>query len=340
MILKATFALGVQMAFLGGLAWTAPAALGRSLTPNADPAEWQQSPQDKKAGSNAPLENTGAPAEGTARGKKLVLKDGSYQLVRSYEQKADRVRYFSIERDDWEEIPASLVDWDATKKAEAAEEKTAAAVLEKARIQTEETRVAPPLDVDASLTVGQGVFLPDGEGMFVLEGKTIKTLKQVGSAIKTDKKTVLKQVLSPIPIVPGKRNVEIPGSRAAVRITTAAPEFYLREPPPSADDDTAIERTGRANLAGPDVMLVRTKVKGNKRYVESIRSMFGQEVGEERKEISMQRWEVAPDVYRFTLSEPLPPGEYALAEVLEDGMNFFVWDFGVDAAGGAKPASH
>lgn len=339
-MLKATFALGIQMAFLAGLAWAAPAALGRSLTPNAGPAEWQQSPQDKKAGSSTPLENTGVPAEGTARGKKLVLKDGSYQLVRSYEQKADRVRYFSIERDDWEEIPASLVDWDATKKAEAAEEKTEAAVLEKARIQTEERRVAPPLDVDASLTVGQGVFLPDGEGMFALEGKTIKTLKQVESAVKTDKKTALTQVLSPIPIVPGKRNVEIPGGRAAVRITTATPEFYLREPPPSVDGDTAIERTGQANLAGPDVMLVKVKVKGNKRYLESIRSMFGQQVGEERKEISMQRWEVAPDVYRFTLSEQLPPGEYALAEVLEDGINFFVWDFGVDLQGAAKPVSH
>lgn len=337
---KMALALGVQMAFLGGTAWATPARVGSSARASADPAGWRQNPQDKKASSNAPLENTGVPAQGTARGKKLVLKDGSYQLVRSYEQKADRVRYFSIERDDWEEIPASLVDWDATKKAAAAEEKTDAAVLEKARIQTEESRVAPPLDVDASLTVGQGVFLPEGEGMFVLEGKTIKTLKQVESAIKTDKKTELKRVLTPIPIVPGKRNVEIAGSKAAVRITTAAPEFYLREKPLTVDGETAIERTGRANLAGPDVMLVKVRVKGNKRYVESIRSMFGQEVGEERKEISMQRWEVAPDVYRFTLSEPLTPGEYALAEVLEDGMNFFVWDFGVDGASGAKPVSH
>ena len=44
-------------------------------------------------------------------------------------------------------------------------------------------------------------------------------------------------------------------------------------------------------------------------------------------------------MFRFTLGEPLPPGEYALAEILPDGMNLFVWDFGVDAAAGAKTAA-
>src|SRR5262249_41526149 len=52
------------------------------------------------------------------RGKKLVLKNGDFQLVRSYERKGDRVRYLSAERGEWEEIPAALVDWDATKRAE------------------------------------------------------------------------------------------------------------------------------------------------------------------------------------------------------------------------------
>jgi hypothetical protein len=48
----------------------------------------------------------------------------------------------------------------------------------------------------------------------------------------------------------------------------------------------------------------------------------------------VQRWEVAPNVYRFTLSQSLPPGEYVLAEMLQDGLNLFVWDFGVDGAEG------
>jgi hypothetical protein len=80
-------------------------------------------------------------------------------------------------------------------------------------------------------------------------------------------------------------------------------------------------------------------VRGSKRQVESISSRFGETMGVNKKTISIQRLDVAQDVYRFTLSEPLPPGEYVLAEILPDGLNLFVWDFGVDAAGQISPSS-
>lgn len=274
------------------------------------------------------------------RGKKLVLKDGSYQMVRSYERNGDRVRYYSVERSSWEEIPAAMVDWDATEKAAAAEKSAEEALDKKAHIQEEANRIDTVMDVDASLEVAPGLFLPPGEGMFLIAGKHITPLEQAGAGVSTDKKQFLKQVLSPIPIVPSKRNVDIPGRRAKIRVSDANLEFYLREAPPDPDRTSPIVKSSRPGESGPEVELVHATVKGNKRQLESIKALFGEQVEEKRDTLSLQRWEVAPTVYRFTLGEPLPPGEYALAEILPDGMNLFVWDFGVDPASStALPSS-
>ena len=36
------------------------------------------------------------------KGKKLFLTDGTFQIVREYQREGDRVRYYSVERSDWE----------------------------------------------------------------------------------------------------------------------------------------------------------------------------------------------------------------------------------------------
>ena len=41
---------------------------------------------------------------------KLYMKDGTYQIVREYKLEGDRINYYSVERGDWEEMPAALVD--------------------------------------------------------------------------------------------------------------------------------------------------------------------------------------------------------------------------------------
>src|ERR1700719_2653798 len=286
---------------------------GKSGTPKTDPAKARLS-----------------------HGTKLMLKDGNFQLVRSYERNGERVRYFSVERGDWEEIPAAMVDWDATEKARIADEKAEAALLKKVQAQEQARQVVSVVDVDASLTVGRGGFLPNGEGMFAVAGKTVTPLEQVGAQTRSDKKRVLAQVISPVPIIPGKRNVEIPGAASKIRVSiaTGPPEFYLREVAPDPDNPTSIAQSSRPGIDGPEVQLVRATVKGGKRRLESIKSLLGQEISSEMNTISIQRWEMAKNVYRFTLSEPLPPGEYALAEILPDGLNIFVWDFGVDAPSG------
>ena len=299
------------------------------------PAKQEQAPTGKESASK----EAEARVPALPRGKKLVLKDGSFQLVRDYQRNGERVRYLSAERGEWEEIPAAMVDWDQTASAAAVEQGEEDALAKKLHAQEQAQRIETIMDVDASLPVAPGVFLPPGEGMFLIDGKSVKPLEQVGSQIKTDKKQFLKQVLSPIPIVPGKRNVQIPGARASIRVTNGQAEFYLREAPPDPDRTTTIVTSSRPGESGPEVELVRAIVKGNKRELESIKSLFGQQLEEKRTTISIERWEIAPTVFRFTVSEPLPPGEYALAEILPDGMNLFVWDFGVDAATSAKPAT-
>jgi len=268
----------------------------------------------------------------SAHAKKLVLTDGSYQLVREYQRNGDRVRYFSSERGDWEEIPASMIDWTATAKDEEAATIASAAAAEKIHKSEAAKNMDPPLDIDASLPVAEGVYLPGGEGLFVVEGKTVRLLTQVGSDSKVDKMRSIEQVLSPVPIVPGKVTVTIPGTRAGLRLRTAMPEFYLREAPADSDRASPIKKSGRPGDNGPDVVLVRTKVTRSNRQLESISILFGEEMNRNRNEISLQRWEVAQGLYRFTLGEALTPGEYVIAEVLPDGLNYYVWDFGLDGA--------
>ncbi len=165
-------------------------------------------------------------------------------------------------------------------KARIADEKAEAALVKKVQAQEQARQVVSVVDVDASLTVGQGVFLPSGEGMFAVAGKTVTPLEQVGAQTRSDKKRVLAQVISPIPIIPGKHNVEFPGAASQIRVSIASgpPEFYLREVAPDPDNPTAIWQSSRPGMDGPEVQLVRATVKGGKRRLESIKSMFGQKV--------------------------------------------------------------
>jgi hypothetical protein len=254
------------------------------------------------------------------KGKKLVLKDGSFQLVREYEQKGDRVRFYSVERSGWEEIPAELVDWEATRRAEKEAVQRKEEALEQLRA-IEMAERAATIDVDASIEVAPGVFLPENEGLFVLDGRAVLPLTQLLSEIKRDKGQTLKQILIPIPIIPTRHRVSVPGKRALLRLTTGQPEFYMR----TADDRE------------PELELIRARVRGDAREVEVLNThITGDQVGE-RQTISVERWQVARRVWKLTVSQSLEPGEYAIAEILPgEGMNYYVWDFGVDRPAAKK----
>lgn len=286
-----------------------------------------------------PMTSAGLPAQGIARGKKLILKDGSYQMVRDWElvpdpsSKADpestgRIRYYSVERSRYEELPASLVDFAATRAAEKEQADRDAALQEEIAAGRIE-RLAGEIDVDSSIEVSPGLFLPDDEaGMWVLvpddaspQRNLLLPLAQVGAESRVDKGRLITKIFVPIPIIPGKHRVELAGKQAILRLTDSSPEFYIR-----TDDKRE-----------PEVELIQVKVKGNKREVEVLETWFTGENREKRQSVSVQRWPVARGVFRLTMSQALVPGEYVLAEILPgEGMNLYVWDFGVDAPAAAK----
>lgn len=247
-------------------------------------------------------------------GKKLIMKDGSVQIVSSYELKGDRVRYFSVERSEWEEIPASLVDWPATKQAEASQAKAEAALTGTLRAEEARARAAS-VDVDASVEVSPGVFLPPGDGFFILDGRSVFPLHQSPASAKLSKGHFVEQMVVPVPVIPSRTSVDLPGKHATLRITNSSPEFYLRT----------------TDLNEPEVELIMARIRGNKRHIENIDTLFGEQE-HKGKTISLQEWRVAKGLYRFTLGQPLRPGEYALAEFSpKQGLNLLLWDFGVDA---------
>lgn len=258
--------------------------------------------------------STGVLAPVPSRGIKLMLKNGSFELVREYHIESDRVRYYNLDSSQWEQMPAALVDWDATKKAEAQNAQRESAILAKVEKQEDE-RSAGTLDIDASLEAAPGVFLPSGIGLWAFDGHAMQTVTQAEIDSKLSKGRFLEQVIVPVPIVPTRHNISIKGERATMRLRTGQPEFYMR---------TADGRT-------PDLTLIRAKIHGGGRYLEHVDELFNQQ-WQSANTVPMQRWEVAKGVFRFTLGEPLSPGEYVLAEVLQnEQMSFYVWDFGVDA---------
>lgn len=269
-------------------------------------------PDQPTPASNPP--HSGKYVSPLPRGTKLMLKDGSYELASEYEIQGDRVRYYSIDRAQWEVIPTAIVDWGATKKAEAEEQKSQASLLKNVEKQEDERRAVPALDIDASLEVAPGIFLPPGEGLFVFDGKSVLQVPQAQTDSHTSKTRFLERVLVPVPIIPSRDVIDIPGEHAKFRLNTHQPEFYLR--------------TGDSRE--PDVELIRAQVHHGDRHIMNLDTLMGAQ-HTNSDTLPMQHWVIAKGVYRFTLGQKLPRGEYVIAEMLPNqGMSLYVWDFGVN----------
>lgn len=78
---------------------------------------------------------------------KLYLKDGGYHMTREYQREGDRIRYFSTERGEWEEIPTELVDLE---KTEAERKAKAEGEAQETRALDEEEKAVRALQKEVS----------------------------------------------------------------------------------------------------------------------------------------------------------------------------------------------
>src|SRR6202789_3831586 len=63
------------------------------------------SPSVQQPSSAASAASSQTPAPAIPRGKKLMLKDGTFQLVREYHVEGDRARYYSTAKKTWAKKP-------------------------------------------------------------------------------------------------------------------------------------------------------------------------------------------------------------------------------------------
>src|SRR5215831_3635860 len=112
------------------------------------------------------LLSTASPALGQQATERLVLKDGSYQSVVKYEVQGDRVHYLSAERYEWEDIPSSMIDWDATKKYEA---DLSSGKFVRKREESPEEKEEREKEEANSPEVAAGLRLPGSGGVFLLD---------------------------------------------------------------------------------------------------------------------------------------------------------------------------
>ncbi len=236
----------------------------------------------------------------TAANVKLYLKDGSYQLVREYQVENDRVRFYSTDRDDWEEVPVSLVDLQKTQaeikahEEELKENLAANAAEEKA-------------EQDARKEVER---IPQENGVYLVEGDKLTPVKAAQAKIDTDKKRTVLKLLSPVPLVSGKATLEVDGAHAGFGTANREPEFYIR-----LEED---ERFGIVRL---------TDHKGN-RVVEKLTIVpVTKEVIEQPDLVDTFRKQEGDGLFKIWPEKPMAPGEYALVEYTEGKVNMRVWDF-------------
>ena len=287
------------------------------------------------------------PSTAQTQAHRLILKDGSYQSVTKYEIHGDRVRYFSAERGEWEEVPKSLIDWDATDKFEQGRQN--AKLAPEAVELDKELEAERKAEQARSPQVAPGLRLPDEGGIFLLDTyenqPQLAELQQSGGDVeKNTKSNILRAAINPL--AGAKQTIELPEAHARIQSHTDVPSLYINidlndgapatvqavtpEPAPLAPSNLAPTNSDRFKI-------IRVEIKGGKRVAGEIKIAVTGKMKTDERFLPATVTAMTGGWVKLTPTEPLAAGEYAVAEMLgKEGMNLYVWDFGVNPSAPAN----
>ncbi len=242
---------------------------------------------------------------------KLYLKDGTWHLVREYEVKPDRIRFYSVERGDWEEMPLDLIDL----------KRTESEIKDKAESEKREAALADSEEKADRAAQREAASVPADVGVYLAENGVLKPMKAAEAKVVGNKRRQVLKAMSPIPMISGKATLELDGQAAPVTVRDSSPEFYFR--------------LSQAQRFG----IIRLSPSKEGRIVEKITIMpVTNEMVEEPQEVEVFRREVGDLVYKIWPVKPLEYGEYAVVEFTPGKVNLQIYDFRYPNEKGETPA--
>jgi hypothetical protein len=258
----------------------------------------------------------GAPAQAV---KRLILTDGTYQTATEWKKIGDRVKYFSAERGEWEEIPVSLVNWKATDEWNAERVKTAQEEMK--QVTAEEIAVRKEAQQNTPL-VAPELRLPSEGGVFLLEevaGKHVLSKVETNKIQVNDNvgKNILRR--SVIPVASQIQTIELKGAAAKVRMHSATPEIFV-----DVDSEQGV-------IPGDAFRIVRLERKKDLRVVAKNTISISGDQNQAEKFLQSRAEKFSGDWWKVIPLEDLAPGEYAIVvSNAGNDANGAVWDFGVE----------
>lgn len=232
----------------------------------------------------------------------LILADGTRMDVREYEVLDQRVRYFSAERGQWEEVPLEIVDLERTQIHNRSQ-------LAVAKVRAEEERRERIAERRARTEL-HGV--PLDEGVYYLRDGQPVPLEQASFDVGKSKKRTVLNVIAPVPVMPGKRTISIKGLSATIVTNDDKPAFYLR-----------LDHFSRFGISR-----VKPEPGRDRRIVQQIYTVpQAEDQFERQNEVEVFRQQLAPLVYKVWPVEPLEAGEYAVVEFTPGESDLRAWDF-------------